>query len=59
MSRWLEQLPDGTYKVDVYGKEGCKYFCNEVCCNDQCKMCCDFPDPDEDCKICQYFEPED
>lgn len=59
MSRWLEQLPDGTYKVDVYDKKGCKYFCNEVCCNDQCDMCCGFPDPDEDCKICQYFEPED
>ena len=37
MSRWIEQLPDGTYKEEVYDKDGCKHLYNEVCCNDHAK----------------------
>lgn len=59
MSRWLDQLPDGTYQVEVYDWEGCRHLHNEVCCNDKCDMCCDFPNPEEDCKKCKYFEPEE
>ena len=59
MSRWLEKLPDGTYKEDIYDRDGCKWLVNEVCCNDRCNWCCDFPAPEEDCKICEYFEKED
>lgn len=59
MSRWLDPLPDGTYKEEIYDREGCRYLVNEVCCNDRCDWCCDFPDPEEDCKRCEYFEKED
>ena len=48
MSRWLDQLPDGTYQVEIYDWEGCRHLHNEVCCNDKCDMCCDFPSPEED-----------
>ena len=59
MSRWIDQLPDGTYRVEVYDWEGCRRLHNEVCCHDKCDMCCDFPNQEEDCKRCKYFEQEE
>ena len=59
MSRQIDQLPDGTYHVEVYDWEGCRHLHNEVCCNDKCDMCFDFPNQEEDCKRCKCFEPEE
>ena len=59
MSRWLEQLPDGTYNETLNSEDECKYLINEVCCNDDClEMVTEFPD-DEECSQCRYFEKED
>ena len=58
MSRWLDQLSDGTYQVEVYDWEGCRHLYNDVCCNDKCDMSYDFPSPEYDCVKCPYFEPE-
>ena len=58
MSKWLDQLPDGTFKEEIYDRDGCRYFINEVCCNPECYWCCDYPD-EEECSRCEYFEKED
>ena len=57
MSKWLEKMGDGRYKVILADLDGCKYMYDEVCCNDRSEWCCDYPG--EDCKACKLFESED
>ena len=59
MSKWINELPDGTYKEEIANKNECKYMYNEVCCNDKSDWCADYPDAEIDCKKCELFEPED
>lgn len=59
MSKWIDELPDGTYKEEIYDPKGCRYLYNEVCCNDKSDMCADFPSIKYDCPRCEYFEPEE
>lgn len=33
----------------------CKYWCEEVCCNDSSEHLADFPSK-EDCAECEYYE---
>lgn len=59
MSKWIDDLPDGTYKEEIADKGACKHMYNEVCCNDKSDWCADYPDMETDCKKCKLFEPED
>ena len=59
MSRWIEQMPDGTYHEEVYDTEGCRWLYDEVCCNEKSPFLADFPCVEEDCKECAFFEKEE
>ena len=59
MSKWINELPDGTYKEEIADKSACKHMYNEVCCNYKSDWCADYPDAETDCKKCELFEPED
>ena len=58
MSRWLEELPDGSNRITIADEDSCKYMYNEVCCNGYSEHRADFPDED-DCKNCAFYEKED
>lgn len=58
MSRWIEDAPDGGYKVTIADMNECKHIYNEICCNDESGHCCCYAFED-DCKGCELFEKED
>ena len=59
MSKWIDKLPDGTYKEEIADKGACKHMYNEACCNDKSDWRSDYPDAETDCQKCKLFEPED
>lgn len=62
MSRWIDRLPDGTYKTEIESMEVCKWKYNEICCNDKSTDLADYPYPSSKCENkqgCRYFEKED
>lgn len=58
MSRWIEELSNGTYKEKIVDLQECKHMYNEVCCNDKSEWLADYPDSQNDCKKCKLFESE-
>lgn len=58
MSRWIEELPDGTYHEEIENMDECRWMYNEVCCNDQSPHVGDWPWKD-DCSVCLLFEKEE
>lgn len=61
MSRWLDKLDDGIYKIEIESMDICKWRINEICCNDKCEELGDYPYPPkcESKEKCKYFEKED
>ena len=58
MSRYIEQLPDGTYHEEIECMEKCRHMYNEVCCEGYSDHVADFPS-EEDCEYCAFFEKEE